>query len=349
MNFACKLQVFENSFQLLPFTKFTLTDELNARSTLHITLDFEDFKKRLELSNITISDALLNGSREVVLYQGNIAIFTGQIVDVAMSNTRGTTSINIACYDYYGLLHKRIIGVPETVYTNTDAGLIAWGCINETQQSDSPYSDLGITMGNITPSKNRDKTYKFRYVDDAIETISNFNLKDGFDFDVDEFKKFNVYYPRKGQKREKLTITPNMVISWSVNKKLPRDLTNRIIVRGEESTYTVRTSDVGIREAYGLQEHVIQSQAKEMVNLEDRGDQWLTNNEAPLDSLRLEIVGTWPHNTFDVGDSLRIDVQDLALKYDWYRLTRRTTKYDNKDSLVYSMWFEQETGGAWIG
>jgi len=325
----------------LPYTKFTLIDELNSYSSLWITIDFEELKKRIGTEDI--DDILTSGKREIIVSEDGDAMFTGQLTDIDLNNVSGVISLVLSATDYYGVLRRRLIGIPETIYRDIDAGLIAWGCINETQQSDLPYSDLGITQGSIDPSKNRDKQYQFRFVDDAIVTISNFNLYDGFDFEVDEDKKFNVFYPRKGSQREELTITPNFVANWNINKVLPRDLTNRVVVKGESSLWVQRESSIAVRNAYGVQDELLSAyQIKEMDTLTDKGDKYLRNNETPLDTLTVNLLPVWNYNEFSVGDSFRIDVEHLGLDYEWYRLYRSKLTYNNTETQQFSLQFTQE-------
>ena len=92
--------------------------------------------------------------------------------------------------------------------------------INESQTSNNPYSDLGITQGAHPTTKNRDRTYKFDNIKDSIIRLSNENLTDGFDFDIDATKAFNVYYPTKGQDRFDVVFDNDTMATWKFKKPL---------------------------------------------------------------------------------------------------------------------------------
>ncbi len=328
----------------LDYTKITLTEKLNSNASLWVTVDYDRLKTQIEdVFYGDVFDSLTGGKRDLEVYDddGN-KIYVGVITDVGLNYSGDVVALDIASVDYYGIFKKRVIGTPLTKFTNTDAGEIAWQLIDEAQTKDSPYSDWGITKGTIQASKNRDKEFRFRTLKDAIDTISNFNLKDGFDFEIDTDKKFNVYYPQKGTSRQDIIINKTVLVKWSTRKKMLGNLANSVYVLGagtyEDMLYVHRESDASIRNKYTTLEDLLDARNITTTDtLNDKGDRYLAENEEPYSEIKVTIIDRYNWADYGVGDSVNVNIEELNIEYEMYRIRERTMKIDKNNAVLHSL------------
>lgn len=175
----------DDIFELQPKT-WSLDEELNKEQKAKFTLGYEDVKVVADAYGTTVLAMFTATVREIYIERKDSngvyqKIFWGQLTSFNLQpKGQGDQEFQVDAVSWFGLLAKRRAGIPVRLFTNTDAGEIAWDLIDEAQSSDAPYSDLGITEGTITASKNRDRTYKFDNVRDSIYNLSASNLAEGF-------------------------------------------------------------------------------------------------------------------------------------------------------------------------
>lgn len=322
----------------VPFLSSNYSEKLNKGKNARFNIDYLKFKEIADTYNTTIDFIVTGGFREIYLTKDGETIYLGVISEYQISkNVNNQLQVDISSVDYFALLAKRIIfdhsgNKPQRVFTSTDAGAIAWALINESQTSDNPYSDLGITQGTIQTSKNRDKTFNLETVKEGIEYISNFNLKDGFDFDIDNLKKFNVYYPQKGQNRPNIILDSSNIIGWSFRKPFTLSLTNKVYIVGggmnDQINYEKRTSATTYRNAFKTLERVERYFDVTTQTLQDKGDAVLTNEQASIPELQVATDGTVvPFIDYEVGDRLTVILPELNINYA-YRVEGRDISID---------------------
>lgn len=323
----------------LVLRSYSLTERLNTAPTGTFTLSFEEMNELARFYGTTVNDLFTAGKRGMYVYRNNVKILDSFIDDIEIQPLgNGEKQVTIKTVGLFGLLHKRIIGRPVRRFVATDAGMMAWTAIDETQDDDPPYSDLGITMGTITPSKDRDRSVYFEYVDDFITSLSNENLKNGFDFEIDNSRALNVYYPKKGENKPKLIFdeTQNMA-GWKWKKRIGRGITNRVFVTGEgqneDILYTQRDADNSYKEPYGLMESKsAESSVSELDTLEDKGDRILEDLQqssviVPTITHYDSVVG-W--DEYALGDSVPVTIKDLQLNKTYKRVISRTLTVSDK-------------------
>lgn len=89
---------------------------------------------------------------EIYIERDGTKIFYGVLSKMEISPLKdGSRSLTLEAVSWIGLFTKRIVGIPYTHYTATDAGQIAWDLIDDSQNSDSPYSDWGIPKAPLIP------------------------------------------------------------------------------------------------------------------------------------------------------------------------------------------------------
>lgn len=323
----------------LPYIGVSYNEELNKGKDARFSLDYLAIKDIADTYGTTVDFILTGGYREIYVEKSDTKIYYGVISDYSLSlDDSGKMSIQIASVDFFSLLSKRIVGA-KRVFSATEASTIAWTVIDESQSSD-PDADLGITLGATTVSKNRDKTFRFSTVKEAIEYISNFNLKDGFDLDIDNEKAFNCYYPQKGSNRANIILDEENIVAWSWRKPLATSLTNKVYVIGEgyndEVQYVTRESDAGYKEAFTLLETVLSATEIETDStLEDKGDRLLLQYQSPVPELTITLKDDDPDILeYDLGDSLPIVISELGLNLSYKRVYRRSVSIDENELAV---------------
>ena len=176
----------------IPFINCNFADQLNVGKNARFTLSYADIEKIADEYSTTPLFMLSGGLREIFVQKGTTNVYLGVITDIDIGkDDKGLLQIRLASVGFSTLLKKRRTDDLRKFVT-VDAGDIAWTLIDESQLSDPPYSDFGITEGLIETSVDRDRTFRFVQVLDAIQKMSNTNLLNGFDFEVDNQKAFNV-------------------------------------------------------------------------------------------------------------------------------------------------------------
>lgn len=319
---------------------FSIEDELNHESTADISLSFDELKRIVSQFSTDVMVVLTASIREIWIERDSSKIFWGVLTAFEASpTTQGEINIKLKAVDWFGILQRRICGIPKRVFSATDAGTIAWTLIDESQTSDNPYSDLGITMGSITASKNRDRTYRFDVIKDQIIALSNDNLDDGFDFDMDFTKKFNVYYPTKGSSRLNLVFDMTNLSGFSFKKPLIFDLANKVHVVGsgenDDVLYTTRTASTGYRSDWKTLEETAQfRQVEELATLQDHGDRILANKQTPI----IEFEGQHYDDLIDwddygIGDTVKVNIPELAINNESKRVYKRGMDMQSDKSI----------------
>ena len=326
-------------WELLP-KDWSFTDELNHESTAQFSISFQEFKKIAEATGSSNMAIFTASFREIWIERDGSKIFWGALTSFDIDPTDdGEMTMKLNAVSWFGIFQKRFAGIPKRVFTGVDAGEIAWTLIDESQSSDSTYSDLGITEGSITASKNRDRTYKFDNVKESIIKLSNDNLADGFDFEIDNSKAFNVHYPTRGTIRNNIIFDFDTMKSFKYHKPLIFDLANKVHVVGagdnDDVLYTTRTAATGYRtDWHTLEEKMSETDIIELATLQDKGDRKLANSQTPVIAFTVEHYDTiiqWSH--YDVGDTVRANLPELGMTNEAKRVRSRKFTMDATKSI----------------
>ena len=202
----------------LPFESIGWTEQLNRGKNLSVSLDYKTIDEIAKVYKRTALFILTGGTRELRIEKNGTPVYLGLISDVGFAkDDKALLRITVASVGFSTMLKKRRTDDLRK-FVQVDAGMIAWTLIDESQNSDPPYSDFGITQGSITTSVDRDRTFRFAQLLDAIFKMSNENLKNGYDFEIDNLKKFNVFYPQKGAQRPNIFIDDQNIIGCTALK-----------------------------------------------------------------------------------------------------------------------------------
>jgi hypothetical protein len=260
------------------------------------------------------ADLILPGNKELYIYKNGDLKWGGEIAHWRLDLDGATDQIMVTARGFLNLLDKKLAGSPSSprVFTNTDAGSIAWTLIDESQAGLN--SSFGITQGVIETTKNRDRTFEGETVKEAILSLSSNNIKEGFDFEVDANKQFSVY-SFKGETRD------DVFFEWGVNITslfLSTDSTsmaNQVLALGEgvgvEMVTATANSDTNLQEQYKVRQKKIS--LKTVSNPDTLLDH--ASKEISLTQAQQQIVGLRYKNVLDVsnpffvGDSPRVKVK----------------------------------------
>ena len=319
----------------IPFSGFTIKEELNKGADGSISTSYNALDKYAKAFNTTVSDILTAKFREVIIYKGSTILFTGVLS--RYQRNLNTNSITLYLKDYIAMLGTRF-SAKSKIYTSEDSSDIAWDQINITQTKTN--GDLGITRGVDPTTKDRDRTLVYDNVLKTIVGMSNAKVKNGYDFDIDTTKQFNIYYPTKGSLKENIIFDDRTRISGTINVSLAGSLANKVIVLGKGSEADMVTTErenttpqsLWLLHEATLSEKGVGTEAE----LEDRGDEYLDKNDEPSDSVSLTIShidGQPPVEEYSLGDSVVVRIEEDAVDGN-YRVMKRTMKYADTHLLA---------------
>jgi len=326
---------------------YNFTDVLNKEPQATFNFSFEELELLAERNDTTVLNIFTAALREIYINRivsgTPTKIFYGVITNFGVEpQGQGNNNLVVKAMGFFGLFKKALVGIGTlTYYNGVDAGAIAWDLIEDWQASDSTYSARGITEGSITTSKNRDRGYLFDNIYDSIIKLSNENLADGFDFDIDNTKAFNVYYPTKGTARPNVVFDIRTMSKWKYEKQLITDMANKVHVLGEgfndDILYATRTAATGYRSPFGtLEEKLDARDVTELVTLQDKGDKRLDDAQEP----RVEVKDvshfddSIAYTDYNVGDTVVVNLPFLGLSNVSKRVRERTFTMQSPESIA---------------
>jgi hypothetical protein len=247
----------------------------------------------------------------IKIYRGDTLVWAGeQATREGNLDNKGDNWVSITCYSWFEQLNSRY--TPNGVtYTGVDAGQIAWELIDDTQSQTN--GDYGITQGTIEATQNRDRTYYNKNIAEAIIELSN--VINGFDFEINDSKGFNVF-ALQGVDR-----SDTVVLEYGINVttvRITEDFskpTNRAIVIGDSGVLAepmrVNRNNAPLQPDYKIRENLINEMIiTESETLEDKGDALLRKFQYALVKLSLGISRKTPTiEDFALGDIIRIKIK----------------------------------------
>lgn len=327
----------------VPFNSITIVEELNVGKEARLVLEFRAAEQVAERYGIDVPFLFTGGLREVSVEKDGVKIYLGVLTDFNLQkDNKGTLKLDIASVGFFSLLIKRRTGV-KRVFTNTDAGQIAKTLIDESQTSNNPFSDFGITFGTIQASVNRDRTFRFANIKQEITQMSNNNLKNGFDFDIDNSKVFNVFFPQKGGDRPNIVLDNQNILSWGIRKPLVLSLSNKVHVIGagfdDNVLFVTRNSPDDYKATFKLLEDALsERQIITTETLNDKGDRFLSDHQAPILGFTLTHLDGQPNILdYEVGDSLKVNIEELGIINTFKRIFRRSLRIDSNTAIIVSL------------
>lgn len=324
----------------VPTISWDITEELNKDRSGTFNFD----KLALDaVADYYDQDAefIVTGSyREVYLYDETTLLYSGYISEVSFDGKEGQAgTVKVSSKGFFQLLDKRFTDALR-FYANDDSADIAWDLIDYTQNL--TYGDFGITRGTHPATKDRQRTFRYDNIKQAIEKMSANEVKEGFDFEVDNSKIFNIYYPQKGSERRDLILEEGFNINtFSVKKTFINAMANQVIVLGagqdEDALVEVRDAEAVYKENFFLlQNRLSEKDITEVATLQDKGDKYLDTYKYPRKEVTISLNYQNPTFTdYNVGDRLAIKIPSYDIDQ-LYRLYKRTLKNDMGVTLYFT-------------
>lgn len=324
----------------LPYQDFSITETLNKDRSASITLSREDVEAVASNYNITGEFILKSGYREVYTYdEDDNLIYGGYVAELYRSGGASDSGqFTVTSKGFFNLFAKRFTDDLEA-YSSADLSDIAWGLINTSQSL--TYGNFGITRGADPTTRNADRTYNYKNIKEAIEGISNENVANGIDFEIDNNKVFNVYYPEKGSKRNNIILKRGFNIEdYTIRTILTDSMTNQIIVfgggYGEASQVVTRDAENTYKSNYFLlQETLSEKDVVLTATLEEKGDAQLESRKYPRDIITVGCNYENPTYTdYSLGDRLKVEIPQDNIN-NFYRVINRTLDHTGRVTLSF--------------
>lgn len=253
-------------------------------------------------------DLLAIGSREIYIYRDTTLAWAGSLTLANGTFGGKNETVTIYAKGFFDLFRYRFTGASR-IFSATDAGTIAWTLIDESQALTD--GDYGIDQGTIDTSVDRDRTYEYKNVYEAIVQLSE--VLYGFDFDVTDTKEFNVHYPQKGADK-----SDNVIFDISKNLEsidFVQDFSepaNSIILLGAgngSAMPVVTRTDTNMRSQYKLRQLInAQKDVSETATLESIGDKQLRTTAYVIRQYKVsQVPNTEPYyGELVTGDWVRV-------------------------------------------
>lgn len=273
------------------------------------------------------ADLLLLGNKELYIYRYGVLKWGGELTyrSTVVDDKNGKVTVNAK--GFFDLLDKKILGTPTVPFSHTDDDLsdIAWDAIDQAQTGTN--ASFGITQGSLAVSRNADRNIdSFKTVKEIIEGVSNLNVQNGIDFEIDENKQFSTFYPQKGN------YLPEVVFQWGVNiisfteNQDSTAMANEVIALGEGQGTEMITSKqdtliAGLQDTYKIRQKII---SHKDVSIQDTLDEH-ANNELALTQTQQQIISFKTRGdlapqfgSYEVGDYVRVKIKHGIVNVDGY-------------------------------
>jgi hypothetical protein len=282
----------------------SIIKERNRADKISLTFDLHNIRDYAKEIGVTIWDIFAVGRNDIVIKKNDTVLSAGQISWARVMEDK----IEVKAEGYSNLLYQRFTD-EDVTFSGVDAGQIAWHLIEATQLN----GDLGITEGTIQESVDRDRTYSYKNIGEAIDQLTE--VINGFDFEITWDKKLNVYYPKIGQRRDDIILTyPGNVRELSFERDSSQ-IVNKVYAVGSGSGVDAQRAesvDENSQERFGLRVSILQlSDVSESETLQQHADAEVVAYREFLDAPGLMIKTTeLPYGSYNIGDEITIAVED---------------------------------------
>lgn len=337
----------------VPYLSWSVSEELNNDRNGQFSFAYEHLFRVAESRNTTVLNIIYGSLRWVEVYRINdetneeILLYSGYLTSPTKSrgvSDRGT--YQVGSKGIFSLLDRRLTNNPttrpdETFFASSDLSDIAWDLINYTQNR--TYGDLGITRGLDPTTRNAQRTYFYNPIGEAINDMSNQNRKDGFDFEIDVFNKFNVWYPFRGSDNGVTFIDGSDSFTYSgLVRPSVEDLVNNGVCKssqgmGEGSLVGYSSGSVDSKNAYGLLEEVISDSANQLSTVQEKADRLVLDHQDTFISMNITVDGNknskW--ESINVGDFVTVVIPDEEIN-GTFRVYSRSINHENQETYNLS-------------
>ncbi|HSS11141.1 MAG TPA: tail fiber protein [Acidimicrobiales bacterium] len=262
---------------------------------------------------------------DVICGRNGVALFRGRVGASSDTLSANAATSTFAAVDYRGLLGRRILWSGQRrSFRGRDQADIAWDLITDTQAL--PGGNLGIIRGYAAATgRLRDRDYDAgKNLGETIDQLGQ--VIDGFDWDVDALRRFNLYYPRRGR----LT---GLVLSYGrditdLRRSLnPGEYANAVRFNGAEGTQAVELAVTAFHPEIGrwdAQRSDVNLLLQSTIDQRAAFELEAASDFVPAFSVAMP-AGRWDPGELWVGDTARLVVKQPRLDVD---VTRRIVGVD---------------------
>lgn len=328
----------------VPFVRFSFSELLDKDRSLTVTFNYSVVKVIADAMDITVEYIVSAAYREIyVINSSGTTVYAGYVSDLQFTKGQGLQgTLIVASKGFFSLLRKRYTtSNAKVVYTATDASDIAWDLIDDTQVKTS--GNFGITRGTDPTTTSRDRTYLRANIAEAIEDLSAVEIKNGFDFEIDNSKIFNVYYPEKGTQRDNIILEDGFnILTYEIRKTFIDDMINQVHVVGEgfgtDAPVETRDSEAIYKSNFFLLEAVqSEKDVKESATLQAKGDAMLDRLKYPQKYITVTCRDNNPVLTdYSVGDRLKVKIDEYGVNM-FMRILKRTVDSDGRVYITFGV------------
>lgn len=317
----------ENTQWELPYQSAEVSWNLNDVHTANIYIDGPSLIKYIEKQGSTPKDVLVDGWRNIYIYQDDTLIFAGYIADVMYQKYERDFNVQVGVKSWLGYFENRIY---TGSFTNTDQGSIAWQVINA-------VNDIGITMGTIDATKNRDRTYSYDDVRKVVRQLTIDEILEGYEFDITNAKVFTAK-ARIGQDRPNIIFDEYNIMDYTSHMKTVGGVFNRAYILGGNvgDEQIIRNYDAGSTytdDWYRLETVINDINVQETDNLDDKVEKFVDIYKSPITPLSMKVATTNPASTaYGHGDGVRVRLPDAEI--DAIRRIRKKTLYFGDNEYI---------------
>lgn len=191
------------------------------------------------------------GKTELQLFRNNTRIYTGVLWNVTASSGDAQLSCDSESLESY--LEKRRIDA-DLRYSAQPGGNIAWDLVNRAQTGTD--AALGFTSGTIQVVPNRTVSYlrsELLYYYDVVTELAD-DSQSGFDWEIDDQRRLQIYYPRPQTASRSKLIYGGVVTGYSLQVQ-GKYAANDVVIRGDEAIRSTTLIDTTRRAQYGLRQY----------------------------------------------------------------------------------------------
>ncbi len=228
----------------------------NDSDRISVSFNYDKIRALAKTLDTDLWNLIGENKNEIRIAKNGTTFTAGRIMYSRLILSADTRELVIRAVGWFELLGNRHTR-EQKIFTQEDAGDIAWELINDTQSLED--GDLGITQGTIQVSKDRDRTYDtYKNVKDLITKLSQ--VIDGFDFEITWDKVFNVYFPKIGTTLTNIKLTyPGNIKEIAYNRD-GSNMANVVTALGSSSSATepsARTAqDLTLKGVFGIYERI---------------------------------------------------------------------------------------------
>lgn len=329
----------------IPFDSYRFTEELNRDRSASLSFNKPTLDRIAGMYGVQDEFILSGAYRELYIRDkdrptNDDILYSGYVAEMQTNKgERSSPTMSLASKGFFSLLDKRYTD-EEMLFSAQDSAEIAEDLIDYTQALD--YGNLGITIGSIPTTKPRDRTFRYDNIKEMIEKMSANEVKDGFDFEVDHTKTFNIYYP-KGTYRKNIQFIEGFNIdTYQIRKSFLNSMANQVIVFGkgfdeEMPVEIVDSEDVFKANFFLLQETLSEKGVEQSAELIDRGRKYINTFKTPRNTINISCdYGLSQWWEFSLGDYVRLVLSSRNID-NYYRVTKRSLDERGKVDISFTI------------